>query len=608
MSASNINYSAILGTTVIGLVDIPITEELNQVPAFTATIANTTENRETVSANISSTLYIYRDNSEVFRGLINVDKIQYTQTKIIMSGYASHIDLHFVFFSKDQSQYDIRRVQFDNIAANTILGYVLNGTGYSVSECPTTQISLRGEYETKLQWIAAIAKACKYVSGSNTYSCDWWIETSGAVHIKQSRGSAKGVLNLTETLERELDYGYIQNTAYGLGYADGINQLQTVKSNAASISAYGVREIVKIDRRFQKQTAIDNEMQERADAHADPVETVPCEIATWDWYNLNLEVGDTVTLEDETTGIDGSYRIQKANIGVVYTQLNITNIVPRLSSEIQAIRRQLHVDGGYMQGQTVPLNFSNMDNVQSGFPLKLNLHIPAKSKAINACYLSFDLELYRAFVATSADESSHTHAFVVQTYHWTDVVTALNGAIDDAVTTITVDSTSSFHTSGTLHIDDEQITYTGKTATTFTGCTRGANSTSAASHTDNSVVDGESFIFGGFYDDLSIPAIKIGGQGQTSPIKSETTAAGSTHTHAPQFGIMEDSDNSPSISIEIDSVDRTAALGGPWATDQEEIDITTYIQTTGKHTIELISTQRARITAEVWAQVFIQSD
>lgn len=67
--------------------------------------------------------------------------------------------------------------------------------------------------------------------------------------------------------------------------------------------------------------------------------------------------------------------------------------------------------------------------------------------------------------------------------------TLLSGGIDNSVTTITVDRTSAFPTSGTLLIDSEQITYTGTTSTTFTGCTRGANSTSAASHSDDAVVE-----------------------------------------------------------------------------------------------------------------------
>ena len=49
--------------------------------------------------------------------------------------------------------------------------------------------------------------------------------------------------------------------------------------------------------------------------------------------------------------------------------------------------------------------------------------------------------------------------------------------------TITVASTSGFDSSGTLHIGNEEVTYTAiGSSTTFTGCTRGAGGTTATSH------------------------------------------------------------------------------------------------------------------------------
>ena len=52
----------------------------------------------------------------------------------------------------------------------------------------------------------------------------------------------------------------------------------------------------------------------------------------------------------------------------------------------------------------------------------------------------------------------------------------------DSVTTITVTSTSGFDSAGTLFIGNEEITYTAiGSSTTFTGCTRGAGGTTAAS-------------------------------------------------------------------------------------------------------------------------------
>jgi len=60
--------------------------------------------------------------------------------------------------------------------------------------------------------------------------------------------------------------------------------------------------------------------------------------------------------------------------------------------------------------------------------------------------------------------------------------TATSTTHTDSVTTITVSSTTGFDSAGTLFIGNEQISYTAiGSSTTFTGCTRGANSTTAAS-------------------------------------------------------------------------------------------------------------------------------
>jgi hypothetical protein len=87
----------------------------------------------------------------------------------------------------------------------------------------------------------------------------------------------------------------------------------------------------------------------------------------------------------------------------------------------------------------------------------------------------------------------------------------LNGAIASAnnpasgAGVITVDTTAGFPSSGTLLIGSEQISYTGTTATTFTGITRGANGTTAAAALDDATVKSVDFsdgIMSGFKDIL----------------------------------------------------------------------------------------------------------
>jgi len=68
-----------------------------------------------------------------------------------------------------------------------------------------------------------------------------------------------------------------------------------------------------------------------------------------------------------------------------------------------------------------------------------------------------------------------------------EATTTLNGGINNSVTTVTVVSTTGFPATGTFLVDNELITYTGKTSTTFTGCTRGQQGTAAASHLTGAV-------------------------------------------------------------------------------------------------------------------------
>jgi len=70
------------------------------------------------------------------------------------------------------------------------------------------------------------------------------------------------------------------------------------------------------------------------------------------------------------------------------------------------------------------------------------------------------------------------------------VTTTLNGAINAAVTSITVADASQLPDSGTnfIIIDSEEISYTGISTNTLTGCTRGVAGTTAASHSDGATV------------------------------------------------------------------------------------------------------------------------
>ena len=66
--------------------------------------------------------------------------------------------------------------------------------------------------------------------------------------------------------------------------------------------------------------------------------------------------------------------------------------------------------------------------------------------------------------------------------------TTLNGSHSSSVTTLTLTSTTDFDSSGTVFIGGEQVTYTGVSGNDITGCTRGANSTTAETHSSGVTV------------------------------------------------------------------------------------------------------------------------
>ncbi len=71
----------------------------------------------------------------------------------------------------------------------------------------------------------------------------------------------------------------------------------------------------------------------------------------------------------------------------------------------------------------------------------------------------------------------------------------LSSSINTSVTSLTMASTTSFPSSGTVLIDNELITYTSNSGGTLSGLTRGANGTTAASHSSGATVTDASNFF-----------------------------------------------------------------------------------------------------------------
>lgn len=105
------------------------------------------------------------------------------------------------------------------------------------------------------------------------------------------------------------------------------------------------------------------------------------------------------------------------------------------------------------------------------------------------------------------------------------VSTTLNGAINDSVTTITLTSTSNLQSPGVIVIDREDssgtatpsarevVSYTGISGSDLTGCTRGAEGSTARSHSDGALVE-TNFTIGTWNDLRDALATVVNADGQ----------------------------------------------------------------------------------------------
>ena len=185
---------------------------------------------------------------------------------------------------------------------------------------------------------------------------------------------------------------------------------------------------------------------------------------------------------------------------MAYDYLGITNLVIARFNEVALTSAGFTSARGFQtqckNAVNDSINYINQREFGWGFnhdtqtttlvPGTIRYSIPTNAKHV-------DSESFR--VTKDSDLGTAGGALTVMDYkeyldlHVTqeDDVTAtlLDGSLNSSATTITVDSTTGFSSTGTLYIESEQITYTGTSSTTFTGCTRGANSTTAASHSDD---------------------------------------------------------------------------------------------------------------------------
>ncbi len=271
------------------------------------------------------------------------------------------------------------------------------------------------------------------------------------------------------------------------------------------------------------------------------------------------------------------------------------------------------------------------DNVDSTHPLILNVYIPPETKQIRRALLRFRLQQFRAYETGAASGGGSTQTS-------TSVGTS-------------VQTTSSIATSTTTTSSGGQTTQTSTTsrlwdlyainvidAVSFQGKHSHGGSTGAAGNHNHGLPDGAklalagggsvTFVASGSHShsisteyghshhltadhrhDVTIPnhshTVTIPGHSHTVTIPGHGHSVTiPSHTHALVFGIYT-STSATNVTVKINGIDRTTALGGPFTVDQGNLNITPYLVIGQWNTIELGSSRLGRIDATVFIQTLM---
>jgi prepilin-type N-terminal cleavage/methylation domain-containing protein len=112
--------------------------------------------------------------------------------------------------------------------------------------------------------------------------------------------------------------------------------------------------------------------------------------------------------------------------------------------------------------------------------ISVMIALNASSKTITSAH---EITIAESVTRTEIEYIKHS------AYDSTIKTTNLSGDITAGDTVISVDDASAFDPSGgIIQIEDELIQYTGTTGGSFTGCERGFNGTTAATHLNNTAV------------------------------------------------------------------------------------------------------------------------
>lgn len=278
---------------------------------------------------------------------------------------------------------------------------------------------MRGEYYSKLQWVAGLSNAATWedVNGDKQPYL-WSIDSDRIVHIAESTGvSFSDITSKLSVLNNKLSYFNMANRIFGLGSGDGINQTRAAVEDIAAQASSGLREALVTDARILEYETLKEMAGKSLTVSKTPQKVLKLTMPTYDWFDGGYTISDTIKLHQPVWGIpdETTYRIIRADVGKDRVAIDVGDSRQHLDTLQADLKAQIDVADVYMHGATniyqVGPIIDNMERTDSSvFPLTMKIRIADDAVKINKVLLNWSLSGYRTFstVASSKDLGTKT--------------------------------------------------------------------------------------------------------------------------------------------------------------------------------------------------------
>jgi len=377
------------------------TSNLNEVNEADLKFSGTGKMRREL-LTIGSTVYIYRDGSLAFKGLID-------NTEYFVGGtVVFHVSGWEVWLAKENGDYTSS--PWVNTASASIFSDIIGESSYFSAGT----ISAGYDLDYRLSTSSSIFNGVSNLA--NKTGQDIEIDyTSSTIGVIDHLGSLTSVAVLNEGKEItnfRKSVGYPRgNYIEVFGKGDGDDQIKGLAQDVTSIAAYGKVRKPVIDRTVISETEANRLASAELALNKDPPHIYDFDLTNPDY--TSFAVGDIITInaldqdvvneEVRITGIEEG----DAN-GKKYKNLQVCNpelktLMRNKNKVLAKIQKDANDDNSYMQGSGNTLIWGSGINAQSGAPAKVGFYVPAAfvtdeagNIRINSMTLDYDLDGYNS--------------------------------------------------------------------------------------------------------------------------------------------------------------------------------------------------------------------